>query len=97
MRTEGLRGEAVDRGRCREMGRGGFGAGGTWGGAANRNYRQETQRVSGPMQSMLNSWATGGFGTWADQMDMNIAANVQAQLGKMRGASSQQANPIAHA
>ena len=97
MWTEGLRGEAVDRGRSREMGRGGFGAGGTRGGAANRNYRQETQRVGGPMQSTLDSWATGGFGTWADQMDANTAANAHAQLGETRGTSSQQANPVAHA
>ena len=63
----------------------------------NQNYRQETQRASRPMQSTLNSWATGGFGTWADQMDANIAANVQVQLGEVRGTSSQQANPIARA
>ena len=95
--TEGRRGEAVNRGRSTEMGRGEFGAGGTRGGPVNRNYRQETQRASGPMQSTLDSWATGGFGTWADQVDANIAANAQAQLGETRGTSSQQANPIAHA
>ena len=96
-RTEGLRGEAVDRGGSREMGRGGFGAGGARGGAVNRNYRQETQRTSGPMQSTLDSWATGGNGTWADQMNTNIAANAYTQLGETRGTSSQQANPIVHA
>jgi len=97
IRTEGLRGEAVDRGRSREMGRGGFGAGGTWGGAVNQNYRQETQRAGGPIQSTLDSWATGGYGTWADQMDANAAANAHAQPGETRGTSSQQANSVAHA
>jgi hypothetical protein len=79
------------------MGRGGFGAGGTRGGAVNRNYRQEIQRAGGPTQSTLDSWMTRGFGMWADQMDMNTAANTHVQLGEARGTSSQQANPIFHA
>jgi hypothetical protein len=95
--TEGLRGEAAGRGGSREMGRGGFRAGGTRGGAVNRNYRQEIQRAGGPMQSTLDLWTTRGFGTWADQMDANTAANAHVQLGEMRGTSSQQANPIVHA
>jgi len=87
---------AKGRGRSREMGRRGFGAGGAWGGAVNWNYRQETQRNGRPMQSMLNSWVIGGFGTWADQLDVNTTANAHTQSGKMRGTSSQQTNPIAH-
>jgi len=97
MQTEGLRGEAADRGGSREMGRGRFGAGGTQGGAVNWNYRQEIQRAGGPTQSMLDLWMTRGFRTWADQMDANTVANAHVQLGETRGTSSQQANPIVHA
>jgi hypothetical protein len=79
------------------MGRGGYGAGGNRGGAANRNYRQDTHRDAEPVQSTLDAWVTGGFGTWAEQMDANIAANTQAQAGETRGTGSQQVNTIAHA
>ena len=85
------------RGGNKETGRRGFKVGGTRGGGIRQNYRQETQSNNGPMQSMLNAWAVGGTRTWADQMEVNRAANNHAQQGVMRDASSQQANPIAYA
>ena len=96
MQTKRLRGEAADRGGSREMGRRGFGAGGAQGGTVNQNYRQGTQRNGRPMQSMLDSWAIGGFRAWADQLYTSTTANTHVQLGETRGTSSQQTNPIAH-
>ena len=46
---------------------------------------------------MLDVWVTGGYGTWAEQMEASMAANMWVQVDETRGTSSQQVNTIAHA
>jgi len=95
--TGGPRGDTGNGGnRQGEAGRRGYG-GGAQGGTGNWNYRQGPQRHAGPVQTTLDEWVNKGFGTWAQQMDVNLNTHAHEQTVRFRDNSRQQTNPIPHA